>query len=214
MNGYCRLRLFVGGFVGVSGAFALLVCAVASGPGYPEVTAGDAGAVPAGQTRIVVLRRNDVYDDYGGYPASILLDGTSAGRLAYGGFLIFDHPAGEVKLGASANRPAGGTCEITLQAEPDRTLYLVVAPRRQHVAAGLLGSAAVAAALPGFGSAVYASAAEVLARTSAEAVVSAAGGVAAQAAEGHGKTCAGPFGIAMLDESDALTYLRTLRQSD
>lgn len=100
MNGCCRLRLFVGGFVGVSGALALLGCAVASGPGYPEVTAGDAGAVPAGQTRIVVLRRNDVYDDYGGYPASILLDGANAGRLAYGGFLIFERSAGEVKLGA------------------------------------------------------------------------------------------------------------------
>ena len=200
---------------GWAGIIVLGGCvATTDGPGY-AATMSEAGPLAAERSRIVILRRNDRYDDYSASPAQIKADAMIVGDLAYGGFLVADREAGAVLLTASGNDPDQGTCELVLQTLPAETVYIVVAPRSAHISAGLLGSLLADALLPpGFGTAVYASVGELVASAAVSATVSAAAGVGAQKLESGGNVCGGPFKLARIDEEAARAYLADLKPSN
>ncbi len=199
------------GITAASITAALVGCA-ADGPSYQDITASSA-PVAADQARVVLLRREDRYDDYSASKATIRINDQEAGQLAYGGFFFVDVLPGQVTLLASARNPLFGTCELLIPAVAGSTVYVDVAPRTEHIVAGLVGSVAggAAAASASAGASTVAEAA--LTDPAKVAVAGAAGGVVAEVAESTGKRCGGPFALIQIDAADALRYLDTLAWS-
>ena len=190
---------------------ALVACAI-EGPSFTDITASSAPVAPD-QTRVVLLRRKDRYDDYSASKATIRVNDQKARKLGYGGFFYVDVPPGEVTLRASARNPMFGTCELRIPAVAGNTVYVDIAPRTEHIVAGVVGSA-VGGAAAASGSAEAASVTEAVITDPVKAAVgSTAGGTTAQVAESAGKPCGGPFALIQLVDSDALRYLDTLAWS-
>ena len=61
-----------------------------------------AGPVADGRARIVLLRPDQRFDNYSLSAAHIRLDDEMAGKLVYGGFLLYEVDSGDVVLAASA----------------------------------------------------------------------------------------------------------------
>ena len=188
---------------------ALAACA-ATGASYKEITA-DTPPVAANQARIIVLRREDRYDDYSASKAVVRINDRVAGNIRYGGFFFLDVPPGKVKLLASARSIGYGTCELQLPLAAGTTTDVDVAPRMAHSLAGLAGSAAGAAAVGTDGAATVTDA--VLMDPAKAAVGSTVGGAMAQGAESAGKECGGPYALIQLADADALRYLDELAWS-
>ena len=180
-------------------AAALIGCAV-EGPSFTEVTASSAPVAPD-QSRVVLLRRKDRYDDYSASKAAIRINNQPTGELGYGGFFFVDVPPGQVTLLASARNPGFGTCELRIPVVAGKIVYVDVAPRTEHVVAGAAGSVIGGAATAG------------AAASAASAVGSTAGGAIAEVAESSGKRCGGPFVLTQLVDADALRYLEKLAWS-
>lgn len=199
------------GIAATSVTAALVGCAV-QGPSYAEMTTS-AAPVTANQSRVVLLRRKDRYDDYSASKATIRINDQKAGELGYGGFFFVDVPPGDVTLLASAQNTRFGTCELRISAVAGNTVYVDVGPRAEHVVAGLVGSVA-GGAVASSGSASAASVTEaVLTDPAKTAAGSVAGGAIGEVAESSGKRCGGPYGLTQLDDADALRYLDELAWS-
>lgn len=89
---------------------ALSGCA-ATGEPYPESLAR-AGSLTEGTGRVVLLRSDDLANRNYMSPAYVRIKEDLVGKLAYGGFLIAEVPAGDVVLQASrrAARTASASC--------------------------------------------------------------------------------------------------------
>ena len=181
-------------------AGVLAGCVTAKGATYPQ-TLLEAGAPSPNDARIVFLRPDQRYDDASLSRMVVRIDDHVIGKLAYGGFLIEDVPAGETVLEISADNRFWGTCKLPLEVTAGETLYFDATVRPTNIAAGavgvLAGGVAVASAAP--------------AVVAAGAV---AGDAAASAAESAGKTCGGPYRLSPLDPGVALTHLDRLRASE
>lgn len=191
---------------------ALFGCA-SQGARYSEVVT-QAGPVSSGQTRIVLLRPGERFDNYSLSRAVIRVNDRKIGGLAYKGFLLFDVPGDEVVVQASARNRFYGSCELQIQAAPGGTVYIDVAPRPANVAADVVG-AAVGTAVVG-SAATHAGMDAILVDESAAqaAAAGAAGGAAASAVEGADKECGGPFSLRPVDEAAALKLLDSLSSSE
>lgn len=180
-------------------AAAVAGCVSAKGASYAETLAA-AGPPPAEGARIVLLRPDQRYDDASLSRVVVRINGRVLGKLAYGGFLLVDVPAGETILEASADNRRFGVCERTLQVAAGDTLYFDVAPRPTNIATGAIGSAAGGAVAGG-----------TTATASQVGAGGAIGGAIASAAEGAGRPCGGPYRMTPLAAVDALEQLDRLR---
>ncbi len=190
----------------------LLAACAARGPSYGDVSTSSA-PVAANQSRVVMLRRKDRYDDYSSSKARIRINAQDAGQLAYGGFFFIDVVPGTVSLLASARNSAFGTCELQVPAVAGGTIYVDVAPRTEHIVAGLAGSMAASSAVANASDGASTLPEAMITEPAKEGVAGAAGGAAAQMAESSGKRCGGPFALIPLVPADALRYLDTLAWS-
>ena len=172
------------------------------------------GPVANGHARIVLLRPDQRFDNYSLSAAHIHIDDEKAGKLAYGGFLLFDVDSSEVVLAASARNRFYGVCELKVSAKAGETLYLDVAPRPANVLAELAG-AAVGAAVVGGGPTELGIEDILIDESTVEvAAASTAGGAAGSAVEAAGKPCGGPFRLKLLDAQAALEQLGRLSLSE
>jgi hypothetical protein len=191
---------------------AILFGCAGQGARYSEVVTQDK-PVASGQTRIVLLRPSNRYDDYSLTRAVVSVNNKEIGRLAYGGFLFVDVDAGDVAIKASAKNPMYGVCELQMPAVPGETLYVDVGPRTANVVAGLVGSAAGAAAasdtVTHHGLKVVLVDKDMVQTAAASTV----GGAAASAVESIGKECGGPFKLTPVTPSAALEQLDRLSWS-
>lgn len=181
-------------------AGALGGCVTARGASYSEALF-ETGALDPNDARIVFLRPDQRYDDASLSRMVIRIDDRLVGKLAYGGFLVADVPAGEVILEISADNRLWGTCKLPLEVDAGETRYFDATVRPTNIAAGALGTLAGGAAVG----------------TAAPAAVAAgavAGDAAASAAESAGKTCGGPYRLAPLEPTVALQHLDRLRASE
>ena len=183
-------------------AGALGASVTAKGATYPE-TLFEAGALGPNDARIVILRPDQRYDDASLSRMVVRIDDRIVGKLAYGGFLLEDVPAGEIVLEISADNRFYGTCKLPLRVAAGDTKYFDASPRPANIAAGTIGVLAGGAVAGG----ASASAAEV-------AAGSVAGDAVASAAESAGKTCGGPYRMTPLDAAVALEHLDRLRASE
>jgi hypothetical protein len=180
-------------------AGALAGCVTAKGPTYPQVLF-EVGALDPNAARIVFLRPDQRYDDASLSKMVIRVDDRLVGKLAYGGFLVEDVPAGDVVLEVSADNRLWGTCKLPLAVSAGETRYFDATVRPANVAAGTIGMLAGGAAVGG-------------ASPAATAAGAVAGDAAASAAESAGKTCGGPYRLTPLDDKVALRHLDRLRAS-
>lgn len=176
-------------------SFAALASCATPGKPYPEHMA-EAGPVPDGQARIVLLRP----DKRGPSKAYVRIDEKLLGKLAIEGFLLADVHAGAVEISASGKSKMYGVCRLPLEVAAGETLYVELAPRPENVVADVVGSLA-GLAVPGADS--------VAQSVGAMAV----GAAAASAAESAGKLCGGPFRLTRIPETTALSALETLTVS-
>ncbi len=181
-------------------AGALGSCVTAKGATFSE-TLFETGALDPNDARIVFLRPDQRYDDASLSRMVVRIDERIVGKLAYGGFLVQDVPAGDVVLEISADNRLWGTCKFPLRLAAGDTRYFDATVRPTNIAAGaagmLVGGAAVGSAAP--------------AVVAAGAV---AGDAAASAAESAGKTCGGPYRLSPLEPGIALLHLDRLRASE
>ena len=189
-------RFAAAGFV----AGALHGCVTAKGATYPE-TLFEVGALGPNDARIVFLRPDQRYDDASLSRMVVRIDDHIIGKLAYGGFLIADVPAGETVLEISADNRFWGTCKLPLEVAAGDTRYFDAVVRPTNIAAGTAGVFAGGAAVGSAASAVVAAG-------------SVAGDAVASAAESAGKTCGGPYRLTPLDPTVALEHLDRLRASE
>ena len=194
---------------------ANLTGCAANGPRYQEVAGGMAALAP-GHARLGFLRPRDHNDGSSGGRAVIHVKGEEAGGLSFGGFFYTEVVAGSVLARASGHYEVFGACEVQLRADAGETVYLDVGPRSSYMIASLLGSAlggaAGAAVVP---EAVIAPGEQVIASSSSAAIEagSVAGGAAAQAIEGQGRRCNGPYLLVQVSEEVALERLQGLAWS-
>jgi hypothetical protein len=181
-------------------AGVLTGCVTAKGATYPQ-TLFEAGELAPNDTRIVFLRPDQRYDDASLSRMVVRIDDRIIGKLAYGGFLIADVPAGQTVLEISADNRFWGTCELPLEVAAGDTHYFDATPRPANIAAGAVGVLAGGAAVGSAAPAVIAAG-------------SVAGDAAASAAESAGKTCGGPYRLTPLDPAVALAHLDRLRASE
>ena len=191
-------RLVAAGLV----AGVLAGCVTAKGAPFSE-TLAKAGALPADHARVVFLRPDQRYDDASANRIVLRVGERVVGKLAYGGFILADVPAGDVVVEASARNRFFGTCKLSLKPAAGDTIYLDVAPRPANIAAGAVGAV--------FGGAIAGGA---VASASQVAVGSTVGGTAASAAEGARKGCGGPYRMTPLAAAAALEHLDRLRASE
>lgn len=189
-------RFAAAGFV----AGALHGCVTAKGATYPQMLF-DVGALGPNDARIVFLRPDQRYDDASLSRMVVRIDDHIIGKLAYGGFLIADVPAGETVLEISADNRFWGTCKLPLEVAAGDTRYFDAVVRPTNIAAGAAGVFAGGAAVGSAASAVVAAG-------------SVAGDAVASAAESAGKTCGGPYRLKALDPAVALEHLDRLRASE
>jgi hypothetical protein len=78
-------------------AGAMGSCVSAKGASWPE-TLAQAGAPTEDRAHVVLLRPDQRYDDASLSRIIVRIDGRVIGKLAYGGFLLADVPAGELTL--------------------------------------------------------------------------------------------------------------------
>lgn len=183
-------------------AAAVAGCVSAKGASYAE-TLAVAGPPPAKAARIVLLRPDQRYDDASLSRVVLRINGRVLGKLAYGGFLLADVPAGETILEVSADNRSFGTCKRTLQVAAGDTLYFDVAPRPANIAVGTIGTVA--------GGAVAGGATAAVPQAGADGAIV---GAIASAAEGASRPCGGPYRMTPLAAVDALEQLDRLRASD
>jgi hypothetical protein len=181
-------------------AGVLAGCVTAKGATYPQ-TLFEVGALAPNDARIVFLRPDQRYDDASLSRMVVRIDDRIIGKLAYGGFLIADVPAGQTVLEISADNRFWGTCKLPLEIAAGDTRYFDATPRPANIAAGAVGVLAGGAAVGSAAPAVVAAG-------------SVAGDAAASAAESAGKTCGGPYRLTPLDPAAALTHLDRLRASE
>ena len=194
-------------------AAALSGCA-ATGEPYPEALA-NAGSLPEGKGRVVLLRSDDFANRNIASPVYLHIKDERIGRLAWGGFLIAEVPAGDVVLQASAKSRMHGVCQLLVSVPAGETRYVDVDPRSEYTAADVVGavvSTAVMASAPdtvGVG--------DLPTTLVVEPAVAGAAGTAATvataAAEGAGKRCAGPYRLTPITEAAALKELPRLKSS-
>jgi|SRR5688572_24654775 len=175
--------------------FAALASCATPGKPYPEHMA-EAGPVPEGQARIVLLRP----DRHGASKAYVRIGDELLGKLANERFLLADMDAGNVEISASGKSRVYGVCRLPLAVAAGETLYVDLAPRTESVIADVVGSLA-GLAVPG---------ADSVAESVGAMVV---GSAAVSAAEGAGKLCGGPFRLTRIPESMALPALERLTAS-
>jgi hypothetical protein len=194
-------------------AAALSGCA-ATGEPYPEALAR-AGALPEGTSRVVLLRSDDFANRNIASPVYVHVENDLVGKLAYGGFLIAEVPAGDVVLEASAKNRRYGVCQLHLAVSSGETRYVDVDPRSEYVAADIVGAVvggAVLASAPG-----TVGVGDLPETLVVEPAVAGAAGAAATAAtaaaEGAGKRCAGPYRLTSLSPAAALAELPRLKSS-
>jgi hypothetical protein len=183
-------------------AGALGSCVTAKGATY-SATLFERGALDPNDARIVFLRPDQRYDDASLSRMVIRIDDRIVGKLAYGGFLIEDVPAGEVVLEISADNRFYGTCKLPFQVAAGDTKYFDAGVRPANIAAGTIGVVAGGAAIGG--------AAPSPAGVAAGSV---AGDAVASAAESAGKSCGGPYRLWPLEPGVALGHLDRLRLSE
>ena len=181
-------------------AGALGSCVTAKGATFSE-TLFETGAPGPNDARIIFLRPDQRYDDASLSRMVVRIDERIVGKLAYGGFLIEDVPAGEVVLEISADNRAWGTCRLPLKLAAGDTRYFDATVRPTNIAAGAAGILAGGAAVGSADPAVVAAGAV-------------AGDAAASAAESAGKTCGGPYRMTPLAPAVALEHLDRLRASE
>lgn len=87
----------VTGLLIIGTVFALAACA-GSGLSFREYERS-LPPLPINKARLVVFRTED-YQQHRSTPATVSIDGKSAGRCAYAGFVVFDIPAGKHVLTA------------------------------------------------------------------------------------------------------------------
>jgi hypothetical protein len=177
---------------------ALAGCATQGKP-YAEIIE-QAGAPPAGQGRVVVLRPDQRFDNYSLSKAYVRIDDEPLGKLAYGGFLLADVEPGAVVVSTSARSKLYGVCRLPLEVAAGETLYLDLAPRTESVVADVVGTLA-SFVVPGVDSLGEGIAAGT------------AGVVAASAIESAGKACGGPYRLTRIPETTALSALARLTES-
>ena len=196
-----RTKALLGNFAAVglaAGAFSS--CVTAKGATYSE-TLFDIGAPSPNDARIVFLRPDQRYDDASLNRMVLRIDDQVIGKLAYGGFLVRDVPAGKVILEISADNRLWGTCKLPLVIEAGDTRYFDAKVRPTNIAAGTIGVLAGGAAVGSASPAVVATG-------------SVAGDMAASAAESAGKTCGGPYHLTPIAPPVALEHLDRLRASE
>ena len=177
-------------------------CVSAKGASYAQKLAS-VGPPADDDARIVLLRPDQRYDDASLSRIVVRVDDHVLGKLAYGGFLLADVPAGTVELEVSADNRFFGTCKLELKVAAGQTLYFDAAPRPANIAAGAIGAVAGGAVAGG-----------ATATASQVAAGSTAGGAAASAAEGARKPCGGPYRLTPLETAVALEHLDRLRASE
>ena len=180
-------------------AGALGGCVSAKGATYSE-TLLEAGAPSPNRARIVFLRPDQRYDDASLSRMVVRIDDRIIGKLAYGGFLIAEVPAGQTVLEISADNRFWGTCKLPLEVAAGDTRYFDAVVRPTNIAAGAVGAIAGGAAVG-----------SVPVEVAAGAV---AGDAVASAAESAGKTCGGPYRLTPLEPAAALEHLDRLRLSE
>lgn len=176
-------------------SFAALASCATPGKPYLEYMA-EAGPVPEGQARIVLLRP----DKRSPSKAYVRIGDELLGKLANEGFLLADVHAGAVEISASGKSKVYGACRLPLEVAAGETLYVDLAPRTESVVADIVGSLA-GLAVPG---------ADSVAQSVGAMVV---GSAAASAAESAGKLCGGPFRLTRIPETTALPALERLTAS-
>lgn len=134
-------------------AVTVLGCASSSTPPLSMSSlASGAGAPPAGQSRIVVIRPEKVFFGWGDRALPVVLDGQPMGDVLTGNYLSADRPAGAHQLSVSLwEQP--GVSQRDFTAAAGRTYYFAVRVKEKvndvNVAgafAGLAGHLIVAAA--------------------------------------------------------------------
>lgn len=92
--------------------------------------ASGAGAPPAGQSRIIVVRPEKGFFGWGDRGLPIALDGQPMGELLTGNYLVADRPAGPHQLSAELwDMP--GTSRHDFTTAPGRTYYFAVKPKQK-----------------------------------------------------------------------------------
>ena len=183
-------------------AGAMGSCVSAKGASWPE-TLAQAGAPTEDRAHVVLLRPDQRYDDASMSRIVVRIDGRVIGKLAYGGFLLADVPAGELTLEVSADNRFYGTCKLALRVAAGETRYFDTAPRPANIAAGAIGVLV--------GGSVVGGATPTPVEVGAGAV---AGDAIASAAESAGKTCGGPYHMTPLAPDVALAHLDRLHASE
>jgi hypothetical protein len=167
----------------------LLSACAANGLPYPEHPASS--VVLDGVAKVTIFRESDTLL-YSARTARLVIDGEREGRLAMGGFRTFTVPPGSHVLTVKMwDTP--GTCELTVDVQPDAEYFYEVTPRVTSF------TASMPAALVG---------------TSPAGVLFGAGlSSAGQAAESAHKDCGGAFSIVPVEPANALPKVATLRAS-
>jgi Protein of unknown function (DUF2846) len=132
-------------------AATVLGCATTSGPSMSSLVSG-AGAPPAGQSRIVVIRPEKVFFGWGDRALPVVLDGQPIGDLLTGTYVSADRPAGQHQLSIDLwDMPGVSRHDFTTA--PGRTYYFAARVKERvngmaaaTVFAGLAGYAVAAAA--------------------------------------------------------------------
>jgi hypothetical protein len=131
-------------------AATVLGCASQSGPPASALASG-AGAPPAGQSRIIVIRPEKGFMGWGDRGVPIALDGQPMGELLTGNYLSADRPPGRHQLTAELwDQP--GTSRHDFTAAPGRTYYFAARVKQKvndigmATAIGGLAGYAIAAA--------------------------------------------------------------------
>lgn len=170
-------------------AMSLAACA-ADGLPYPEHPASS--LVVSGVAKVTMFRANDTLL-YSARTARLTVDGERAGKLATGGFRTFKVAPGAHTLVVNM-WDAPGSCELTVDIQPDVEYFYEVAPRPPSFAAATPGALLLGASPTGvlFGVGV-----------SSEG----------RAAESAGKQCGGAFSIVPVDPAIALPKVTALRAS-
>jgi Protein of unknown function (DUF2846) len=134
-------------------AVAVMGCASSSTPPLAMASlASGAGAPPAGQSRIIVIRPEKGFMGWGDRGVPIALDGQPMGELLTGNYLSADRPPGRHQLTAELwDQP--GTSRHDFTAAPGRTYYFAARVKQKvndiavaSAIGGLAGYAIAAAA--------------------------------------------------------------------
>src|SRR5262245_27969478 len=112
-------------------ALTAMGCATSSTPPLSMASlANGAGAPPAGQSRIIILRPENGFVGWGDRGLPIALDGQPMGDLLTGNYLTADRPAGPHQLSAEFwDMPGVSRHDFTTA--PGRTYYFAAKPKEK-----------------------------------------------------------------------------------